>query len=46
MPPAPAVSQFLSVTAPVPGSYSLRVNLNTTSGLTLPPVVVDVQAAP
>ncbi len=40
-PPQPS-SQPLSVTAPAPGSYSLRVNLSTTGGLTLPPVVVDV----
>ncbi len=42
-PPRP-ISQPLSVTAPATGSYSLRVNLSTTTGLALPPVVVDVQA--
>ena len=40
-PPQPS-SQPLSVTAQATGSYSLRVNLSTTGGLTLPPVVVDV----
>ena len=40
-PPRP-MSQPLSVTAPATGSYSLRVNLSTTTGLALPPVVVDV----
>ena len=40
-PPQP-VSQPLSVTAPATGTYWLRVNLSTTSGLALPPVVVDV----
>ncbi len=41
-PPQPAV-QPLRVTAPTSGSYSLRVSLTTTSGLTLPPVVIDVE---
>jgi predicted alpha-1,2-mannosidase len=44
-PPQPA-SQPLSVTAPAAGSYSVRVNLSTTSGVTLPPVVVDVEVQP
>jgi predicted alpha-1,2-mannosidase len=39
--PQPTV-QPLTVTAPTSGSYSLRVSLTTTSGLTLPPVVIDV----
>jgi putative alpha-1,2-mannosidase len=42
--PITPVTQSLSVTAPAAGSYAVRVNLTTTSGLTLPPVVVDVQA--
>ncbi len=44
-PPQPT-SQPLSVTAPAAGSYSVRVNLSTTSGVTLPPVVVDVEVQP
>ena len=44
-PPRPS-SKPLSVTAPVAGSYSVRVNLSTTSGVTLPPVVVDVDVQP
>ena len=44
-PPQPA-SQLLSVTAPAVGSYSVRVNLSTTSGVRLPPVVVDVEVQP
>jgi putative alpha-1,2-mannosidase len=42
---APA-TQSLSITAPSPGSDSLRLDLSTSGGLTLPPVVVDVQAEP
>jgi hypothetical protein len=46
-PTAPA-TQSLSVTAPgtPTGSASLRVNLSTSGGLTLPPIVVDVQVQP
>jgi predicted alpha-1,2-mannosidase len=44
--PPPPASQPLSVTAPAAGSYSVRVNLSTTSGVTLPPVVVDVGVQP
>ena len=46
-PTAPA-TQSLSVTAPATatGSASLRLNLSTSGGLTLPPVVVDVQVQP
>ncbi len=40
----PAPTQSLRVTASADGSYPLRVNLTTTSGVDLPPVVVDVQA--
>jgi predicted alpha-1,2-mannosidase len=39
---APA-TQALSITAPAAGSYALRVTLSTSSGLALPPVVVDLQ---
>ena len=42
---APA-TQALSVTAPAAGTAVLRLNLRTTGGLTLPPVVVDLQAQP
>jgi hypothetical protein len=31
------------VAAPVAGTISLRVNLNTAGGVALPPVVVDLQ---
>jgi len=41
--PTPPVTQSLEVTAPTTGSYALRVNLSTTGGVALPPVVVDVQ---
>ena len=46
-PTAPA-TQSLSITAPsaAAGSTSIRVNLSTANGLTLPPVVVDVQVQP
>ena len=40
------VSQALIVTAPSAGTYALRVDLTTTGGQALPPVVVDVQASP
>jgi putative alpha-1,2-mannosidase len=42
------VTQSLSVTAPdtVTGDASLQVNLRTSSGLLLPPIVVDVQVQP
>jgi len=36
-------TQALSITASAPGSYPLRIDLRTSSGLTLPPVVVDLQ---
>ncbi len=42
---APA-TQSLSVTAPAAGSDSVRVSLSTTNGLTLPPVVLDLQVQP
>jgi predicted alpha-1,2-mannosidase len=42
--PSTPVTESLSVTAPAVGSYALRLTLTSTSGLTLPPVVVDVQA--
>ena len=41
--PTPPATQSLEVTAPTNGSYALRVNLSTTNGVTLPPVVVDVE---
>ncbi len=46
-PTAPA-SQAVSITAPVTatGSASLRLNLSTAGGLTLPPIVIDVQVQP
>ncbi len=44
--PAAPATQSLSVTAPVAGSDSVRVSFNTTSGVTLPPVVVDLQVQP
>jgi hypothetical protein len=45
-PTAPA-TQSLSITAPAgAGSSSVRVNLSTADGLTLPPVVIDVQVQP
>ena len=43
---APPGTQTLRVTASAAGSAALRVNLSTTGGLTLPPVVVDLQAQP
>ncbi len=42
--PSTPVTEAVGVTAPAAGSYALRIDLSTTSGLTLPPVVVDVQA--
>jgi hypothetical protein len=39
-------SQPVSVTAPAAGSYALRVDLTTSSGEALPPVVVHVRVAP
>jgi predicted alpha-1,2-mannosidase len=39
-------SEPISITAPAAGPYALRVNLTTSSGEALPPVVVDVQVAP
>ena len=46
-PTAPA-TRSLSITAPstARGPASLRVNLSTTGGLTLPPIVVDLQVQP
>jgi hypothetical protein len=46
--PAPPVMQSLSVTAsgPATSSASIRVDLSTTGGLTLPSIVVDVQVQP
>ena len=40
------VTQALSVTAPAAGTAALRLNLTTTGGRTLPPVVVDLQVQP
>ena len=41
--PKPATAP-ISVTAPATtGSYPLRLNLRTSSGVTLPPVVVDIE---
>ncbi len=45
-PPTAPATESLRVTAPRAGSYSLRVDLSTAAGVTLPPVVVDVQAQP
>ena len=44
--PAAPATQSLSVTAPAAGSDSVRVSLRTTNGLTLPPVVLDLQVQP
>jgi hypothetical protein len=45
--PTTRATQSLSIIAPAaPGSASVRVNLSTASGLTLPPVVVNVQVQP
>ena len=44
--PAAPATQSLSVTAPAAGSDSVRVSLSTTNGLTLPPVVLDLQVQP
>jgi hypothetical protein len=46
--PTSPATQSVSITAPstATGSASLRVNLSTTGGLTLPPIVVDVQVQP
>ena len=43
---AASATQALSVTAPAAGTAVLRLNLRTTGGLTLPPVVVDLQVQP
>jgi hypothetical protein len=42
------VTQSLSVTTPgsATDAASLRINLSTSSGLSLPPIVVDVQVQP
>jgi len=42
----PPVSQPVSLTASAAGSYALRIHLQTASGVSLPPVVLDVTAAP
>lgn len=42
----PVPTEPLRVTASAPGSYVLRVQLQTTLGQSLPPVVVDVNVAP
>jgi predicted alpha-1,2-mannosidase len=42
----PVASEPLTVTASTPGSYVLRVELQTTTGQSLPPVVVDVDVSP
>ena len=42
--PAATGTQTLTVTAPAPGSYVLEVDLQTTGGTVLPPVVVDIDA--
>jgi predicted alpha-1,2-mannosidase len=42
--PTVPATQSLSVTAAAAGPYALRVDLSTTSGHTLPPIVIDVQA--
>jgi putative alpha-1,2-mannosidase len=41
--PSAQSTQTVTVAAPVAGTISLRVNLNTAGGVALPPVVVDLQ---
>jgi predicted alpha-1,2-mannosidase len=43
--PKPA-TQMLTLTAGNPGSYAVHIDLRTTTGLTLPPVVIDVAVQP
>ncbi len=42
----PSVSQPLALTASAPGSYALHFEVQTAQGVSLPPVVLDVTAAP
>ena len=44
--PAKPASQALTVTAAAAGTSTLRLDLSTSGGHALPPVVIDVQAAP
>ncbi len=41
----PSVSQPLALTASTPGSYALHFQVQTAQGVSLPPVVLDVNAA-
>ena len=43
---AASATQVLSVTAPTAGTAVLRLNLSTSDGLVLPPVVVDLEVQP
>jgi predicted alpha-1,2-mannosidase len=42
--PGPAASQLVTVTAPVAGLYVLDIQLQTSTGTVLPPVVLDIDA--
>ena len=44
--PAQPATQALTVSGSAPGVYALRVDLRTTSGVVLPPVVLDVTVQP
>jgi putative alpha-1,2-mannosidase len=44
--PAPPATQVLTITSAPAGSYALRVDLRTTNGRVLPPVVLDVTVQP
>jgi hypothetical protein len=44
--PAPPASQALKITGAPEGTYALRVDLRTTKGTALPPVVLDVTVHP
>ncbi len=44
--PGSPVTESITVTAPAGGTYSMRVNLTTSGGHTLPPIVVDLQVQP
>jgi predicted alpha-1,2-mannosidase len=44
--PAPPATQQLTITGTTPGSDALRVDLRTTEGTALPPVVLDVTVQP
>ena len=44
--PAPPATQALTVSGTTAGSHALRVDLRTTEGTALPPVVLDVTVQP